>query len=400
MADNKGIPAQFPIVFNSQEELEAYRRRTEEVRREAPKDWVEAPNGVFYPPDTQEAQTTSVSPSVTPAQIMEHKKGFSTIRQGQSTNALSRISNAKGNDIVKVDPISGTATIESGSLTMTIPKFSTLSDVKTSTHQFFDAIVIAFTESGAKSPTVFLAVEEYMNRRGLKDRKEARKQIVADANALLRLPPITWDEIQGKQKIPYAGVNIVDSWGWADKEKTTIQFTFTQGFYGVLLRYPVMAYPDQLQRVNSNNNPNSYYLLRKIAEHKNMNVGKRNENIIAVKTLLKSSPYLPSYETVMKGNRNIRSRIIDPFERDMDFLAETLGWELCKSLGEPFTEEELDELYDYKNYSRAYVKITWRDYPDQNARLKEIAERKEEAKKKRRARSKKKKEPQATEDPG
>ena len=57
-----------------------------------------------------------------------------------------------------------------------------------------------------------------------------------------------------------------------------------------------------------------------------MNIGKNNEDIISVKALLSDAPYIPSYEKVMKTGRQLNQRIIEPFERDMDALSETLCW--------------------------------------------------------------------------
>ena len=399
MADNFGIYSQLAKHFSSPEEAEAYkeeaRRRTEELT----KDWVEVSEGVKMPPDqaqeylrqlhgTPRIAPSKVDTSVTPSQLIERKKEFSTIHQGTSTNALTKLRATEGKNAT-IDLITGEATIKTGNLILTIPNYAQLTGLKTSTYQLLDAITIALTESGAKSPTVVLSVEDYMKRRGLKDRKEARKQLTADLDVLLKTS-LTWEEKRGKSSIPYAGVNITDSWIWVDGKKTAVAFTFGQTFYSVLMGYPVMAYPAQLQTLNAKRNPNSYYLLRKIAEHKNMNIGKKNEDIIAVKTLLDCAPFIPSYEEVMRGNRNIQDRIIEPFERDMDALDDTLTWHYCHSLDQPLTDEELASL-TYDVFKGLLIRTSWRNYPDQTKRLQLKAERAEQATKKKRTPSKKKK---------
>jgi hypothetical protein len=231
-----------------------------------------------------------------------------------------------------------------------------------------------------------------MELRGLKDRKEARKQITADLE-VLQTSSLSWEEKRKGGSIPYAGVNITDSWIWADDKKKAIVFTFGTTFYNMLLGNTIMHYPEQLQTLNSKRNPNSYYLLRKIAEHKNMNVGKKNEDIIAIKTLLAVATFLPSYEEVMAGNRNITDRIITPFERDMDALSETLSWNYCHSNGEPLTDAEL-QGFSYDFFTSLMVKTEWKSYPDQTARLERKAERLEQAEqaKKRKPTQKKKQE--------
>lgn len=323
------------------------------------------------------ATATPLKTNITPQRSLDKPSDFSTIRQGIGTNTLTKIrpdQTATGN--TKIDR-NGTATITQNDYIVTIPNYAQLTGLRTSTYQLLDALTISLTESGAKSPTVILSLSEYMKRRGLKDRKEARKQLVADLNVLLKTN-ITWKE--KRREIPAGGMNITDIWEWNDKKKTTIRYTFTQSFYNILLGYPVMPYPSQLQRLNARKNPNSYYLLRKIAELKNMNVGAEREDIISVKTLLENAPFIPSYDEVMSGNRNLVDRIIKPFERDMNALSNTLTWHYCYSKGA--TDDQIEETPDYNDFITYYVKITWRDYPDQTERLERKAQQIEENAKK------------------
>ena len=330
--------------------------------------------------------------------------GFSSIRQGVATNTFATVKPSKGN--TQIDEVTKTATIttpiKGGSLILTIPEYDQLTGLKTSTHQLLDALVIDLTESGAKSTTVILSLSDYMKRRGLKDRKEARRQFTADLNVLLSTSiTLAEDEsTRGEDKeskknkkkkiLPIKGMNITDSWEWADKKKTAIAYTFGQAFYKVLLGYPVMPYPAQLQTLNAKKNPNSYFLLRKISEQKNMNVFDINHgDIISVETLLSVSPYIPSYEEVMKGNRNTLNRIIEPFERDMDALSDTLKWEYCHSKGTPLTKTERDSM-TYDIFKGLLVKIEWTHYPDQSARLERKTEQIEQSKHEKPATSKKK----------
>lgn len=304
---------------------------------------------------------------------------FSTIRQGTSTNTLARVRPVEGKNTT-IDKITGEATITSGNLMIKIPNYAQLTDLKTSTNQLLDALIIELTETGAKAPRVILGIDDYMRRRGLKDKKEARKQIIGDLDVLLKTS-LTWEEKRGNKTEKMAGVNLTDSWAWTDGKKNTIVFTFGQTFFDVLKGYPVMSYPAQLQKLNSNKNPNSYYLLRKITELKNMNVGKANENIVSVKTLLASAPFLPSIEEVMAKDRAYTRRIIDPFERDMDALKDTLGWEYCHSNNTPLTEQESGNI-TYDLFEQLQIHITWYDYPDQTERLERKAKRIQDANKK------------------
>ena len=114
-----------------------------------------------------------------------------------------------------------------------------------------------------------------------------------------------------------------------------------------------------------------------------MNCGKKNEDIISVKTLLDCAPCLPMYEEVMAGDKKVTHRIIVPFERDMEALGDVLSWEYCHSMGSPLTEEEAAH-FCYYTFQNAMVKIRWNDYPDQTERLKrkrKSAENQQEGKK-------------------
>ena len=125
-----------------------------------------------------------------------------------------------------------------------------------------------------------------------------------------------------------------------------------------------------------------------------MNSGKKNEDIIAVTTLLEAAQnVMPSYEEVYKDNRDYKGRIINPFERDMDALIE-IGmlseWTYCHRNNVPLADSELENL-DYETFKTLNVKVQWTEYPDQSHRL-EIKHKKLETAKK----SKEKREQKST----
>lgn len=356
-------------------ELETYKKKTQVQTLRALEETVA---------ETKPA-SSRIAPSILPTDDRE-KSTFSTIRQGTATNALTKVkASTKRNTVI--DPITGTATITQGNLSITIPDFTELTGFKTSTYQLLDALTVKLTETGAKSPVVALSLEEYMKKRGLKDKKEARKQATDDLETLFNAT-ISFKEKRKKGKEQdFHDIRIIDSKGI---KKGIINVSFGTAFYNILLGYPVMPYPAQLWTLNGKRNPNSFYLLRKITEHKNMNRWKKNEDIIAVKTLLAVAPNIPSYEEVMAGNKHITERIITPFERDMDALEATLKWHYCHSNNTPLTDEELQGL-SYSTFEGLLIKIEWVVYPDQTARLDRKAERLEKAKTTRKKQASKKK---------
>lgn len=324
-----------------------------------------------------------VAPSLSPTENRENTD-FSKIRQGTATNALTKFRAIEGKNTT-VDNITGSATIKQGDVTLTLSDYRGLENLRVSTWQLLDIIIERLTKSGTKSPTVNLTLEDYMNKRRLKNRKEAKAQVKADLE-ILRRASLSWEEKRGKKVVVFAFVNLADS--GIIKRKGDIIFTFGTTFYSSLLSYPVMPYPSQLSALNSKRNPNSYFLLRRISEHKNMNIGKKNEDVIAVKTLLAVASFIPSYEEVMATDRALNRRIIEPFERDMDALDETLTWEYCHSLGQPLTNTELENL-TYDVFKGLLIRTSWKNYPDQTARLEKKAERIEQKKKRKTSKKKK-----------
>ena len=186
---------------------------------------------------------------------------------------------------------------------------------------------------------------------------------------------------KGEKEKNYKDVRILESKGI---NTGIIEISFGNTFFELLRRSPIMPYSNQTFITNDKRNPNSYFLLRKIEEYKNINATNpkaNNGDIIAVKTLLKAAPYIPSYEEVMSSNRNL-NRIVEAFERDMNALNDVLLWEYCHSKGTTLTDKELYD-FNYYTFVDCLIKITWKDYPEN--RVEERAEKKKKSKEEREA---------------
>lgn len=280
---------------------------------------------------------------------------FSIIRQGPVTNTFSKMEIRHNDKQANIDPITGAAKAHRGDFCIAFPGFTELAapDLKQSTHQLLDMAVSISTATGGAQSITF-SLDEYMQKRGLKDRKEARKQAEADLKALHKAKLSFKEKRKGKTR-DYFDINILDAQGIRNG---IISITFGATLFNILLNYPVMPYPAELWTFNSQKNPNSYYLLRKIAELKNMNIGKKNEDIIAVKTLIENCPALPKYEEVIKTDKAVTRRIIERFERDLDAIEIINEWRYCHSKDAPLTDEELKNM-DYKTFIKLYIKIDW-----------------------------------------
>lgn len=312
------------------------------------------------PPAKKKARQTPKLDAITAEAIAEVKGNL--ILQGTATNAFTKMRPTKRN--VSVDAVTGTATIKSGDVTYYLTHYSDITDPRTSTYQLLDALTEILTDTGAREPAVEMPITEYMEKRGLKDYKETRKQVEQDLETLFNASMSFRENRNGKEQ-NFMDMRICDAKGI---KNGVIQFSFGSTFFSLLRTYAVMPNHPLLYRINGKRNPYSYFLLRKLLEHKNMNAGKKNENVIAVKTLLKACEGLPTRAEIEATDRHYDTRIIKPFERDLDALESALTWEYCHRNGEPLTDEELSS-YTYDDFESFLILTTWKDYPDQTQRL-------------------------------
>lgn len=287
-----------------------------------------------------------------------HNGVFSTryqpIRQSAVTNTLARVTTGKRSDL-KIDLLADRATVKREALTVALLEYGKhRAELKPSTHRLLDALVMQFTKHGGTSCHVAMPLREYMQLCGLSDTKGTRKQVERDLEALYHI----------SLSFKGSGRSFMDCRLCSEKGivKGVIKFCFTEPFYEKLKVYTIMPLPEQYFRLNGNANPNSGFFLRKLAEHKNMNYGKGNADLISVRALLESSPLLPRYEEIATKCRHIRQRIITPFERDMNALHETLIWKYRRISGEELTQEEQNAL-NYEEFALLQVVIDWKQYP-------------------------------------
>ena len=294
---------------------------------------------------------------------------FCKIRQGTATNTLSSIiSNKKKKTSEIFDDI---AIVKKGEFSAEILNHSKITGIRTSTHKLLDEFMNCFTEGNQKNLIVSLPLSTHMQIRGLKDERKARQQIKEDLATLSNIQFSFTQKIEGKPQ-NFFNIKIIGSHGI---ENSIIKASFDSAFYNIILKYPFMSMPRSFFALSDKNNPNSYHLGRRITLHKNMNYGKKNEDIISVRTLLEACPNLADYEEIRKKKQQYTQKIIDPFERDMNALEEELTWEYCHSNGTPLTEEEL-ENFNYDIFINLLIKVHWKHYPDREIKTTKKAETK------------------------
>lgn len=353
-------------------------------------------------------KTPVVQPLEVDSQQLEER--YKNMLQGKPTNALTATSGKRAS----YNPLNDRATITQDDVEIFINKYNSINTLDAKAHKVLDLLTLKLTAnfpfgenvseaSINKHRTVNLSVDEYKEHLGLKDTKEARKQLT-EAIAVIYNTSLQWQEErwiipEGKKRrvktiVPHQ-TRIIDDVAMVKGELKPIKkgvaevkFSYTLAEY--LAQAYIMPYPLSLLKVNTRLNPNSYYFGKKMVSHHNINAGKANSNIISVKTLLKCTPELPTYNEVMSGNKNIYNRIIAPFERDLTELVtnETLvSWNYCNSKHQPLTDEQKQPL-NYDKFIDLYVEFDLTNYPDKTKRLQEKSEKIEKAKARRTAKKK------------
>ncbi len=221
-----------------------------------------------------------------------------------------------------------------------------------------DTLVMSLTESGKDDTMVMLPLDEYMSLRNLRNKKEARKQIKADLEAISNLT-MKFREKKNKKYGDWLDIEI--SGGTKGIKNNIIFFRFNQECYNHLKLYSAVSFPKEMLSFDVRKNPHSYYLLRRITQHKHMNINGKNADIIRVKTLLKECPHLPTYEEVMEKSKKVTQLIINPFERDMANI-DCFNWHYCDINGTSLKQEE--PYKDYQEFANCLILITWKDYPN------------------------------------
>ena len=258
------------------------------------------------------------------------------------------------NELIKAIPhpvpptginLMGTAKFQQGDITITIRGYNAFCRKPTATTaQFFDCLMLQYTKD--KDPLVKLPIAEYMSMRKIKDSKEAVLQ-AKTASAHLRAVSYEFKNKKGS----LLQIDLAGGTRFFDVEKGVIWFRLNPDFIASIDHSQYMEYPVILLQLNTNNNPWSFYLGRKLTEYKRINItdGKNGGNSISVKSLLEACPNFPD----PSKTRHITREIIKPFERDMNALKEMLSWKYRD--GKP---------KDHQEFMRAMIDVTWHNYPE------------------------------------
>lgn len=339
---------------------------------------------------------------------------YAPMLQGSLINAHAHISKKK----MEVDTITNRGNIitENG-ISIFMDSVNNI-DLSVTEHLILDYLLMKVTaqiprkldaklEELDKARQVTFTVNEYMEARGLKDRKTANEQIIRSVTSLFEQTVsgeenvVVWEKGKRKYQPVTYDMRILDKKSDAstiiDRGVVSISFTLDMAKYLNQVRY-ITQYHKGAFKINSKLRPHSYYLSRKLCLHFNMNIGKKNENRISVHALAEACPDLPTYEDIRQTKRQtVTHDIIDKFETNMDALLYEYGilsdWHYCKANGEPVTDEELTN-FNYHEWITWLVEFTLSVQPEnteeRRASIQEAKQRKAIAQKRTGSRQKRK----------
>ena len=298
-----------------------------------------------------------------------YSKKYSNLLNANATNDFI----STGNKQLRKDIQAGTATAKTNKTEFTFTHPDNI-DLSTPCKKVFEVATMKLTknlplkEDDAniinKARKVDMTVGEYMDICGIKNKTQAYQQLNNAArtiyNVSMKFPYTVYEKKKitgkdGKKKTITVPVEKVmetrilealerDLEQPPQIENGKITFHFAFGLTQHLSFSPIMPFNNALLKIDPKHNPYSFYLGRKLLIYKNSNKEEGSGNRISVEKLIAFCPYLPSYEEIMSGARQVRKRIIEPIERDLNRLQDDgilLDWHYCKAKGEPIPDDEI-----------------------------------------------------------
>ncbi|UQZ91408.1 hypothetical protein C4J81_19105 (plasmid) [Deltaproteobacteria bacterium Smac51] len=288
---------------------------------------------------------------------------YFSMLQGPGTNKLTQITLKRKQP--PVDPITGTATINYGNLTVAIENFMKLASggPRVSTYKLFDLCAIALTQLNSYRTTaepktvVVISLDDYMEHFGIPmtkpSRDKARRRVKEDLDFLFNMS-MSWQEGAGEHARDYK-TRIISA---REIQNSKIYVEFSLGMATYLTNAYIMPYPSALFKTDDRI-PSAYHIGKKLALHFSMtnNQKKGTANLISVKSLLDAAPDIPSYKDVMEKDRHLSQRIITPFEKALNSLPAFLAeWRYVGPKGVPLSNDQ-KENFDYSVFIECYIQF-------------------------------------------
>jgi len=245
------------------------------------------------------------------ADLIEQENPFIKIAQSKATNALPALFKKD----LQLD-IMGNATAEAMGVSFIIDGYKTLqAGLRTQAYMLNDALLYKFSQT--HSPTVELPLKEYAEMRGLsgtKDQlKDLRKEVAADLEALAAISYRCKEKVKGKYQD--SGVIRING-GTAIIKNGIIRWNYNADLIPWLERLPPIDYARET--LTADPRTNQYFFSRYLDLNYRRNEGKDRVQIIAIKTLLRQSPNIPTVAEVKSRKASVKQKILVPLFRDLD----------------------------------------------------------------------------------
>lgn len=311
-------------------------------------------------------KTANISRVISPTDDAESML-YAKMLYSVGTNQLTSINTRSNKPII--DPITGNATIEQGTLRVFTDGYKDLKGYRISTHKLLDICQMILSRQNQHkktdviNQTVAISIDDYMALCGIPltkpSRDKTRRKVSEDLMTLFHTA-IEWTEHSNGKDRDFAKMRICES---VSIKKGIITFEFTQAAARSLVNSYIMQYPLQLLQVDERN-PNLYHMGKKLFQYHSMdnNIKHGTYNIISVKALLAACPDIPTYDNVHTSGRQLEQRIMQPFTATLDAL-DFIKWEFCNAKKAPLTDEQIEQL-DYNTFINLYVYFVAKGNPN------------------------------------
>lgn len=285
------------------------------------------------------------------------KDNFARVAQNKGVNALTFINSGT---LVSLDAKTHKAKISVNDVTFEIEGYTG----KTSTAALMlnDMFLHFLVETG--SPSLQVDLREIARLKGRSTSSKAiyklHQEVVAWMKEITNIKYRCWERINGK-KVESGTISI--NGGTSFIKNGVVYWNFNADLSAQLALFAPMDYPTELWKTDPRTN--QYYFGRYIAQNYRLNEGKKGRERIPIKTLISKSPNMPTYEEVMRSNRNVTDRIVRKTFSDLDAL-EHIFYTVELEDG---TRIDNPEGMDYDTFIAAYIVVDYSDYPSHTQRI-------------------------------
>lgn len=325
-----------------------------------------------------------------PEAEIEEIPGFSAVTSSPFTNALTT---TRQGHIAYKDEFTGDTTFDGISVSITVSgeDITSVSLDSPNADKMLKQCINKALVGGFEDKTVKVTLAEYMEARGLRDKKEARKTLRSALDTIYAV------SINGETRFDsFTRVRIAQEVSYTDG---VARVTFTDRFFTHLASTKQIAYvPDALLTI-PNDRSNSYWIFEAFEQHKRRNAGSSHniENKLATRSLLNRCSF-PSIEEIPKGLT--KRKITEPFDKCLQYLRDVsnvfseyryiYASAASKGKSSELTSEDAERMwYDFELFSSLIVEVVWTQEPPNRQHLVERKQARKKTGSKRRGRPKK-----------